>query len=153
MSQLLIEGKVDDRDLIIDGLRRRVAQLEEELQAERSKANSIDAGAQQLRGVLNPLYNALRRVYGQMDEMGIGQAELNHSNPKANLVWEDWKKKLGGAAARIIDILHLHGQLDQTQIRIHLGTNRIQTVYDAVSKLNKAGIINKNGGRISLKEL
>ena len=35
----------------------------------------------------------------------------------------------------------------------HLGTNRMQTVYDAVSKLNKAGIINKNGGKISLKEL
>ena len=73
---------------------------------------------------------------------------------RSSAVWEDWKKKLGAtAASKIIDILLLHGQLDQTQIRIHLGTSRMQTVYDAVSKLNKAGIINKNGGKISLKEL
>jgi hypothetical protein len=34
-----------------------------------------------------------------------------------------------------------------------LGTPRRQTVHDAVHKLNVAGLINKNGGRFSLKQL
>jgi hypothetical protein len=47
----------------------------------------------------------------------------------------------------------IHGELTHTQLRIHIGTSRMQTVYDAVSKLNKAALLNKNGDKFSLKEL
>jgi hypothetical protein len=153
MSQLLLEGKVDDRDLIIDGLRRRVAQLEEELQAERSKANSVEAGAMQLRAALNPLYTALRRIYGQMDEMGIEDAPPTTKGPRrASEAWESWKQKLGGKPAQAIDTLLLHGEMNAPQLRIHLQCGR-DYVYNVISILHKANLINKNGGRISLKEL
>jgi hypothetical protein len=74
---------------------------------------------------------------------------------KSSAAWDSWKQKMGpnSAAAKIIDILMVHGKLNNTQIRIHLGTSRMQTVYDAISKLNKASLLNKNGDEFSLKEL
>jgi hypothetical protein len=46
----------------------------------------------------------------------------------------------------------MHGQLTQTQLRIHVGC-ATGSVTSIVFQLNKVGLINKNGGRISLKEL
>lgn len=134
----------------------RIADLEAELTRERAKSRQVERGAQQLRAVLSPLHQALGAVFGELDAAGIDEAVAATSSaqiPSSNPVWESWKSRLGGAAARIIDILLLHGELNQEQIRIHVGTNRKQTIYDAISKLNKSGIINKRDGRISLKEL
>jgi DNA-binding Lrp family transcriptional regulator len=54
--------------------------------------------------------------------------------------------------AKAIDALLMHGALTQTQLRIHVGC-AAGSISDLVYRLNKAGIINKNGGKISLKEL
>lgn len=147
MSEMILH---DDRDTIIAGLREQLRQCREELAAERSKDSGIEEGVAQLRQALLPLKDGLDRIFGILP---VTASSGTPGSSRAAAVWEDWKKKLGGASAKIIDILHLHGELDQTQIRIHLGTNRQQTVYDAISKLNKAGIINKRDGRVSLKEL
>lgn len=137
--------------------REQLEQVEQELAAERSKRKGVERGVQEMRRVLAPLYGALQLLHGEMDAMGIGvspQAETGNGSydQKKAAVWESWKKKLGGKAADAIDVLALHGELNADQLRLHLhcATNY---VYNVISQLNKAGIINKNGGRISLKEL
>ena len=49
-------------------------------------------------------------------------------------------------------MLLLHGELNRTQLRLHLSC-ATRSITDVVYKLNQAGLINKNGGKISLKEL
>ena len=137
--------------------REQLEQVEQELAAERSKRKSVERGVQEMRKVLAPLYGALQLLHGEMDAMGIGaspQAETGNGSFEQTkvAVWESWKKKLGGKAADAIDALRLHGEMTHTQLKIHIRCGQ-QTVYDTVHRLNKAGIINKNSGRISLKEL
>ena len=73
-------------------------------------------------------------------------------DPRKAAVWEDWKRKMPGNPAKFIDALMLHGELTQTQLRLHAKCAQ-GSVAGVVSQLYKAGLISKNGGRISLKEL
>lgn len=73
-------------------------------------------------------------------------------NPATNAVWDSWKQKLGGKAAEAIDVLVLHGEMNAEQLRIHLKCGK-NYVYNVISSLHKASLINKNSGKISLKEL
>jgi hypothetical protein len=138
---------------------RQFSEVEEALRQERQKTASVERGVDELRTVLNPLYQALQHIYGEIGAMGVNGAASTVAssapNGRASAAWESWKQKLGAnsAAAKIIDILMIHGELTHTQLRIHIGTSRMQTVYDAVSKLNKAALLNKNGDKFSLKEL
>lgn len=153
--QPLLEGKVehDDRDLIISGLRARVRELEEQLHEERGKGAAVSSGVANLRKQLSPLYNALRAVFGEIDAMGIGEIQPHQNGaPRASAAWESWKQKLGGKPAEAIDALLLHGEMNAQQLRIHLRCGR-DYVYNVVHTLHKASLINKNGGKISLKEL
>lgn len=126
---------------------RQLAETEAALRRERTKNASIEQGVQKLREVLGPLFNGLKLIYNEVDSMGFGDISAA-SSP----VWDSWKQKLGGQTAEAIDILSLHGEMNAEQLRIHLRCARTH-VYNVISRLNKAGIINKNGGRISLKEL
>lgn len=159
-TPLLLEGRVDDRDETILRLRTQLRESETARLTEQGRANAIEAGVRELRDSLAPLYRALRQMFGEIEAMGVGSTQGTQgapvaTNPRSSAAWDSWKQKLGAnsAAARIIDFLMVHGELTHTQIRIHLGTNRMQTVYDAVSKLNRAGLLNKNGDKFSLKEL
>lgn len=137
----------------------RIADLEAELVRERAKAKQVERGAQRLRDVLSPLHDAIGMVFGEIEAMGIEsptQAPATASggvDPRKAAVWEDWKSRLGGFAAKAIDALLLHGELSTDQMMIHLRTSRRQTVHDTVSKMNKAGIIAKRDGKVSLKAL
>lgn len=152
MPQLMLEGKVDDRDLIISGLRTRVSQLEEELRSERVRSAQVSSGAQSLRKVLSPLYGALQAVFGEISEMGVAEEHTTSSSPRLEAVWNSWKDKLGGQPAKAIDALLKIGPMNQTQLRIQIGCAN-GSIAGIVYQLNKAGLINKNGGKISLKEL
>ena len=124
---------------------------EEELKKERAKSYAIERGVTELRAVLSPLYQALQHVFGEIDTMGIGGTAAA-STPKNKEVWENWKQKLGGNTAKAIDVLLFHGSMNRTQLRIQLGC-ATGTVVNVVTALNKAGLINKNGNKISLKDL
>lgn len=132
---------------------RQLAEAEEALRQEKIKNASIERGVQRLREVLGPLFDGLKLIHGEMDAMGIESAVSTSANPRKSAVWEDWKARLPGFPAMAIDALLLHGALNVDQLMIHLKTSRRQTAYETVHKLNKAGIINKRDGRISLKEL
>lgn len=156
MSKLLLEGSVDDRDLIISGLREQLRQSNDALASERSKNGTTDRGLTELRSTLSPLYNALKHVFGEMDAMGIDHSDsaAPHGQVDARkaAIWNDWKAKFPGHPSKAIDALLLHGSMTQGQLRIHVGC-ATGTISNVVSALNKAGLINKNGGRITLKEL
>lgn len=150
MSEMIVH---DDRDTIIAGLRQQLREAREELAQERAKGGQVERGALALRTVLTPLYGALQHIFGETDAMGLSGPPADTHSPQKSAVWEDWKSRLGGMAAKAIDALLLHRELNTDQLMIHLRTSRRQTAHDTVFKLNQAGIINKRDGKISLKEL
>jgi hypothetical protein len=160
----LLEGAVDAT--IEDPRDDRIAALEDELRDLRNELMHANAAATQakrdtaralanLRRQLNPLYRALKDVFGELDAAGVEDSAptvAGASNPRVAAVWESWKSKLGAGAAKCIDALLLHGDMNTQQLSIATGYHR-NTVPQYVSQLNKAGLINKNGGRFSLKSL
>jgi transcription initiation factor IIE alpha subunit len=89
-----------------------------------------------------------------MDAAGIedAPAAAPGGNARVTAVWESWKSRLGGGCAKVIDALLLHGEMNTQQLAIACGCNR-NTIPNLILKLNRAGLINKNGGRFSLKPL
>lgn len=145
MSDMILH---DDRDTIIAGLREQLRAAREELAIERSRESGVEEGVAQLRQALAPLKEGLDRIFGILPvSTGLAMAV-----PKNSAAWESWKQRLGGQPAKAIDALLVHGALTQTQLRIHVGCAQ-GSVPGIVYALNKAGVINKNGGKISLKEL
>jgi len=172
MAQRLLEGQIedeavaDDRDVAlgeatneIRALRRELAEVNE--RAFRERRESARAIAE-LRRQLTPLYRALQGVFGEMDAAGVESApeppgasapsSVATRDPRVTAVWESWKSRLGGAAAKIIDALLLHGEMNTMQLSVVCQCRR-QTVSDNIMRLNKANLIDKNGGRFSLKKL
>ena len=154
--RMLTDGEV------IDPLDARASDLEDEnrtLKQALSRANAdIErerrANAvvvRELRRQLTPLYQALQALFGELDaipDSGAGTAAA----PRNQAVWDAWKKRLGGKPSELIDALLLHGDMDSSQIAIAIQCHR-NSVPQIVYKLNKAGLLNKNGGRFSLKPL
>jgi len=128
---------------------RQLAEAEESLRQERTRANSMEQGVAALRVQLRPLHQALLMVFGELDAMGTEEAAPQTKNSAA---WEQWKQRLGGATARAIDALMVHGEMNQTQLRIILGC-ATRTVTNVVAALNQAKLIDKRDGKIRLKEL
>jgi len=142
-------------------LRRKIARLEEGLhhcqtQLENTKRDfsAAQRSLATLRHQLQPLYNALRMVFGELDAAGVDSVTPTASGPSARVagVWESWKTKLGGKQAEFIQALLEHGEMTAVQLKVatHTGTS---TVPQVIYKLNHLGLINKNGGKYSLKEL
>lgn len=145
----------DPRDREIDALRAEVKTLRTDLTIARTEAaraqQDADRALGMLRKQLTPLYRALQAVFGELDAAGVEDAPQNTS-PRVSAVWENWKAKLGGGPAKVIDALLLHREMNTQQLAIAIGCDRT-TVPNYIHRLNKAGLLNKNGGRFSLKEL
>ena len=152
MALLQLQGQVDDSPRIITELKSENQQLRDNLTSLRSEIGQVESGVVELRNVLTPLYRALQKIFGDMDEMGVGGGSDPVVSGKNSAAWEPWKQRLGGATARAIDALMVHGEMNQTQLRIILGC-ATRTVTNVVAALNQAKLIDKNGGKIRLKEL
>lgn len=137
-----------------ESLKAEIRELRIQLTREQERSSAVEEGASRLRGALSPLYVALQQVFGDLDAMGIEDSGGKQSAPTTakSAVWESWKLKLGGKVAQAIDVLALHGEMNARQLRLHLQCGN-DYVYQVVSKLNTNGLINKNGGKISLKQL
>ncbi len=127
--------------------RQALTEAERELVRVRSES---DRALGALRKQLSPLYRALQAVFGELDAVpdqdeGAGQGRVSP-------VWDAWKSKLSPACGKVIDALLVHKELNGQQICVaaQMGKN---TMYDVISRLNRAGVLNKNGGRFSLKQL
>lgn len=150
MPQLMLEGDVDTRDALISGLKEQVRNLQEDLRNERAKNVGVSEGVRDLKRSLLPLYGALQKIFGDMEPMGTN--DVPAATTKNAAAWEQWKQRLGGATARAIDVLMVHGEMTQGQLRIILGC-ATRTVQNVVVALNSAKLIDKRDGKIRLKEL
>jgi hypothetical protein len=150
----------DYRDADIAALKEQITRLRDELReakadaatARREAAHALAA----LRKQLSPLYRALQAVFGELDAVGVDEtpgASAPASNARVAAIWESWKGRLGPTCAKVIDALLLQPDMTNRQIAMAIGTGRIQTVYEAVTKMNKASLLTKNGDRYSLKQL
>ena len=154
----LIEGDVqDDGEARIVELEQEVRDLTDELShakfalAESQRQNTRALGA--LRRQLSPLYRALKDVFGELDAAGAMEEVSSAAIPaRTSAVWESWKSRLPGGPAKIIDALLLHQEMNTQQLAIATGVHR-NSIPAMIYKLNKAGLLNKNGGRFSLKPL
>lgn len=154
----LLEGRIEDPH------EQRIAELEAELRELRSDlANAKHAataakrdatkGVSELRRQLTPLYRAIQAVFGEMDTIGVEDAApASATNPHVAAVWASWKSKFHGKPAAIIDALLVHREMNTTQIAIAIGSSR-GNVPPMLTKLNKAGLLQKNGNMFSLKAL
>ena len=162
---LLGQGElVDERP--VRNLEREISVLHAKLREAQAANDRLVEQADEAQRVLRPIrrqlepfFNALQVLFGQLDAAGVeiaGRDAPGASTPPVNsraaAVWESWKRKLGGKAAEIISALLEHGEMSVEQLRVATHSGR-QTIYEVTSRLNKLGLINKNGGRYSLKEL
>jgi len=138
----------------IDDLRNQLEDAQDDLRKERQKTATMERWVSRLREALTPVYSGLQMIFGEIEATGVQgeMASASGLDPRKAAVWEDWKRKMPGIPARFIDALMLHGELSQTQLRLHAKCAQ-GSVAGVVSQLWKAGLINKNGGKISLKQL
>jgi len=159
----LIEGEVETPDeRRIQELLAENVELRQELDQARREAADATRNATRaitrLRGQLEPLYRALRGIFGEMDAAGVGEsASVPASSPGVSdtrvlAVWTSWKQRVSPACGKVIDALLQHGELNTAQLKVAAGIGS-STVSDSIFKLNKLGLISKNGGRFSLKAL
>lgn len=145
MLQPMLEGEYivnDQRDEVIDAQRDELSTLQRQ-------NHQLVAAQRQLRQILGPLYQALRSV---MENLPVEDAPPADVSTRVSSVWQDWKNKLGQPAPKIIDALLKHNELNTQQLAIACGLHRT-SIPRGIWILNKAGLINKNGGRFSLKQL
>jgi hypothetical protein len=148
----------DDRDEVIESLQEQLTAARRELTAARRETAQVQRDAARalgaLRQQLQPLYTALQMVFGQLDTAGIADDEPGGPVPngRTSAVWEAWKARMPGGPAKIIDALLLHKEMNTQQLAIAIGTHR-NSIPNMILKLNKAGLLNKNSGKFSLKPL
>ena len=152
---LLLEGQVDEDRRELVSLRRELNLLRDEVADMRSAMmkfkSDLFATSKATVRLLSPLYKALQPVFGDMEPI----ADLTDAPamPVAkSAVWDSWKSKLGASAAKVIDALLTHGELNTQQLAIAVGLHRT-TIPAIIYKLNQAGLIDKHGGKFSLKRL
>lgn len=152
----LLEGSVEDeRDTRIRELENDVRDLHRRLlAAEGSAAAARREAGHALGGIrkqLTPLYRALQAVFGELDAAGVDEGGAAPDS-RTDAIWQSWKSRLGPQCGKIIDALLLQPDMNTTQLAIAIGTNR-NNIPSLIFKLNKAGLINKSGGRFSMKSL
>ena len=135
---------LDERNQVIHDLR-------EELRQERAKVAAMEQGILAVRELLTPFYRGLRLVFGEIDALGVADAQSAVPS-RVQAVWDDWKRKLPSGEAKAIDALLLHGRLKTDQIRIHVGCAS-RTAQNIVAALKSKGLVVKDGAYFSLKEL
>lgn len=164
MNQRLLEGEVVERgpsevERLRGELERSTRQrddLRDENLSLKEDLHRADLSVMKLRKQLEPLYNALKSIWGELEEISPADATASPQAPQAGksaAVWEAWKGRLGATVAKGIDALMIHGELNTQQLAIATGLNRNTITNTVILKLNKAGLINKVGGRFSLKQL
>jgi len=157
MSLPLLTGTVDPGDL--DRLRGENLRLTEDLKQARAEVEqsfrAVVAMAF-LRRQLEPLHRGLQAIFGEMEAAGV---EGNSAPGVAvdgviPLVWQSWRQKFGetAPASKFIDALLQQGQLSAVQLRVYMKCGG-QTVYNTALKLNRLGLLEKNGGKYSLRKI
>lgn len=147
--QPLLQGEVDTRDQELMTLRRQLAQMDEALRLERIKTGTLEAGARELRHILNPLFGALRKIYGEMDDMGL----MNSPAVNGDARWQAIKVRLAPRLQNAIDIFLVQGTMTSSALAAALKTSNSNCSTNVVGPLLRQGLLVRNGRELSLKEL
>jgi hypothetical protein len=144
----------DNRDY--EELLRKYERLQDELadaklriQESRNQAARALHVQAKLRQQLEPWYSALRNLFedlpGDPGSPDVATAALDKR-------WETWIVKLGGKQSEFIRAMLDHGAMTREQLKIstHSGSSTVDFV---LRKLKELSLIDKNGGRYSLKQL
>jgi len=149
---LMLTPRIHPLEAENERLRREIESANYEISQSRELHNTQAVAVQNIRDILEPLFSGLKRVFGEMEHAGFETYSAASVDPRKAAIWSSWKQKMPGNPAKFIDALLLHGELTQTQLRLHAQCAQ-GSVAGVVSQLWKNGLINKNGGKISLKEL
>lgn len=152
-------GERSEVDRLRDTNRTLMRELHDTLEENadlRKRVATADAPIARLREKLGPFYQLLQAIFGDIDELAPEHAQPQSGqspvNSKVSAVWDSWKQKMPGVTAEIIDALLTHNDANTQQLTIICKRDR-KTIGSAVHRLTKAGLINKNGGRFTLKQL
>jgi len=145
----LLNGIVDTRDQELFTLRRQLAQLDEALRLERIKTGQVESGVRELRHVLNPLFAALRKIYGEMDDMGLSNSPVVNGDDR----WNAIKARLAPRLQAAIDIFLTQGTMTSSALAAALRTSNSNCSTNVVGPLLRQGLLVRNGRELSLKAL
>jgi hypothetical protein len=156
MAQMMLNGNVDNRDHLIEDLQDQVRELQRKLiqagndlhRAQTGNARALGT----LRNTLEPFYKVLQVIFGAIEDIGYAEDTTGPGQAKVHPAWESWMRKLPGSPAKMIESLLTQKEMTAAQLRVTMQC-RLQTVYDAATKLKGLGLITKNNGKYSLKEL
>lgn len=144
-------------------LRREIAGLEQELreakrEAEEARQSAADAvqAISALRRQLEPLHKSLKMIFGEISRVDAGKetgepSASENTSRFTNAKLEMMKRQLGGRQAEFIEFLQ-HGEMTTAELAAAAHCHR-DTVAQVILKLNRAGLIEKNGNKFSLKDL
>jgi hypothetical protein len=155
---LLVDSLDSPRDPRYEDLLRRYERLQDELaesklRIQEARNQSVKALRTQarLRQQLEPLYQAIRGVMEELPDADPADTQQHYSSVK-DARWETWIAKLGGKQGEFIRAMLDHGAMTREQLKIstHSGSSTVDLV---LRKLKELSLIEKNGGRYSLKQL
>lgn len=149
LAQRLLGGEIDNRAEEIERLTADVGRLERALYDAKQQSLRERTAIMELRRQLKPLFGAMQAVFGVIDAT-VADAVEGRTTQREGAVWEQWKQKLPGKRAEFIQALLDHGEMTSAQLKVvtHSGTS---TVPQIIHQLHQLGLIQKNGGRFSLK--
>jgi hypothetical protein len=150
-----------------DALRDKVESLEQELRQARAEVIRLRATSDtatmavtELRRQLGPLYRAFRAVFGEIelvvgkdDAAPVSATAAPPANGTQSSRWDAIKRGLPPRLAQAVDIVLLHGSMNNSQLAAAMKMDRTNCSNNVTSKLKSMGLFIKNGNIYSLKEL
>lgn len=163
MNEMIRRGEVvDERESRIAVLEEELGELRDENRglkaALRAKDGEAERSVAKLRDVLSPLFQSLKLVFGEIETIAgpdAGAAVAEGTDSRDSAKWMSWKSQLPPACGRVIDALLTHGELTAPQILVvcKMAPGTLHGGSGVLSRLNRAGLLNKNGNKHSLKKL
>jgi hypothetical protein len=133
------EAKAHEAEEEAARLRGQVADLHRQLGAAKATITS-------LRQALEPQYRAMQKLFAELDSVAASPG----GDPT---IWESWRSRLPGRAVKILDVLIQRGEATRDQIAVLSGISRSSSNLDnGISELNRAGLIDKDGKTIRLRQ-
>lgn len=147
-SPLLLNGHAEFRDET-PALRREIERLVSELRRTEGELKQAQNEALAARQATGNLRRLLAPLWGEVQALGGDSAVAPITSDK----WEFWKKRFPGRIAEAIDLLLVQKQMNSTQLKSALKCDPRTLAKSVIYPLNQAGLLIKNGGMFSLKEI
>jgi hypothetical protein len=148
-SPFLLEGHTCES---CESLRRKLERTEDALRQVREdllKAQRQLIATGRFKKMIAEPFHVLRTIMDELSDVEVDSP----ASPRSNAVWDSWKSKLGGKKAEFIQaMLECGHPMTSEQLRVATHTGR-STVPQIIHQLKDLGLINKENGKYSLKEL